>query len=192
MLKLSPNGIMSFVEGDAFNFSVFVNDGTTVSPVRHTMASGETAVFVLYAPNAGLDDFEFSLYNSGTDKDGNPLFHLSSEATAGIAAGEYYYIVYFLGRTIVTRTKVVVYPGVTKMCRCTFKNYDGTVLADYKMVAEHLSAVYNIYTWGLPKKPSDESIHMDYEFSGWDLSLDDMMEDRVFTAQYRNVSQLKE
>jgi hypothetical protein len=69
----------------------------------------------------------------------------------------------------------------------TFVNYDGTVLQTSEVVSGNSAS----YTGTTPTKPYDESLHMEYSFSGWDKSLSGMTADTTFTAQYTEIPHWK-
>lgn len=64
-------------------------------------------------------------------------------------------------------------------CEVTFKNYDSTVLF-YTSVDYGGTAVYQGDT---PERPS--TVYYSYEFTGWDKSLENIVRDTTFIAQYR-------
>lgn len=77
----------------------------------------------------------------------------------------------------------VSYDGIVTSHTATFQNYDSTVLNT--QTVRHSGAAVNPVTAGLcemPTKPS--TVEEEYTYIGWDKSLENIVSDTVFTAQF--------
>ena len=67
-------------------------------------------------------------------------------------------------------------------CTCTFNNYDGSLLYETTItVGDDV-----VYKGDTPTKSSDDTYR--YVFNGWDNSLNNILKDTTFVAQYKSVS----
>ena len=77
----------------------------------------------------------------------------------------------------------VSYDGIVTSHTATFQNYDGTVLNT--QTVRHGSAAVNPVTAGLCEMPSKPpTVEEEYTYIGWDKSLENIVSDTVFTAQF--------
>ena len=81
-------------------------------------------------------------------------------------------------KTITTTGEQAVYYTVT------FMNYDDSILTTVKVLKGD-SAIYDLDT---PIKPSDDEF--DYEFSGWDKDLNNIVSDLYVKAEFKTKSKV--
>lgn len=91
----------------------------------------------------------------------------------------------FIGGLLLVGIILIIVSTTIKRNVVTFKNYDGTVLAEVK-VADNGTAVYDRLTLPAIERESDEPGYR-YDFVGWDISLENITESVDAVAQYVKV-----
>ena len=95
MTTVSNDGIITTVRGDSFEFPLFINMGTPVSPVRYYIAEHENAkvFFGVMAPNQPFEKaFIKKIYTKDDiNKEGDVVVKFIPKDTWYIRKGTYYY-----------------------------------------------------------------------------------------------------
>ena len=102
MFELSTNNIITLSRGDSFECSLFLNAGTDVCPVQHTLkkviddsalVDQEYVVFALMQPNQCFDNalVRKTFNTENLNDDGDVVIKLESKDTRNLCPGNYHY-----------------------------------------------------------------------------------------------------
>lgn len=93
MLNISNEGIITITRGDTFEYPVFMNAGTELSPIRYIMTENDTLYFALMEVNQTFEDAILKKVFTSEDlnEHGDVVAVLDSQDTECLAIGKYYY-----------------------------------------------------------------------------------------------------
>ena len=114
MFEIDSNKIITLVKGDALSFSLFVNAGTRMEPVRYCFDEEDIVELYLTFPGDNIEKYYYKQIYTYKDlnKNGDMIITLSAEDTNKLPLGVSYYTFKLVKgniiKTISSKNKLIV------------------------------------------------------------------------------------